>query len=422
MFYKKCDGVKPICGPCTQHPKDDDCEYTDGQSRSRTKVLEETVSRLAARVHELEHPDESTPSVTLHDPYSQFNQPLQLSLSPSLSTPESLPYSTLSPMSPTSPASNQPSGGRRLSASTCPLIMTNSTGSNLSSTSSAQPNVAPPVSGFEEPPQVAIQSLLDNFLPHAIEFGFFLDIPRFRNSTLLSLPFGHHSRPTQALLNTVYLWGLHLSQPEALADQERTMLLRALQNCTTDLLGEHPQKILHTIQVHVLLAYYFFRTGRFLEAKYHSDGAVSLALGAGLHKIRSLLPSPPPILGVVANNAVSLQEAQDDIEQGERINGFWAAFVSHKILAVALNPPSNVCGTLESPGMQIDTPWPLDIESYQEGLLLPETRGSYTVRNFLNNLGDHCQDSCSTTCMNVKASILFHKAAYLSGQWSPGTN
>jgi hypothetical protein len=146
-----------------------------------------------------------------------------------------------------------------------------------------------------------------------------VDIPRFRSSTLFSLPFGDHPRPTQALLNTVYLWGLHLSQPETLINQERTMLWRAVQHCTTDLLGEYPLKILHTIQVHVLLAYYFFRTGRFLEAKYHSDGAVSLALGAGLHKIRSLLPSPPPILRVVANNAASLQEPQDDIEQGARI-------------------------------------------------------------------------------------------------------
>jgi len=57
-----------------------------------------------------------------------------------------------------------------------------------------------------------------------------------------------------------------------------------------------------------------------------------------------------------------------------------------------------------------------------QGLLLPEMRGSYTVRNFLNNMGDNPQDGFSATAMNVKASILFHKAAYLSGQWSPGTS
>ena len=65
---QKCDGQKPICGPCLAHPRDDDCEYTDGPGRSRTKVLEDTVSRLEARLQELEHPESSTPSVQLHDP------------------------------------------------------------------------------------------------------------------------------------------------------------------------------------------------------------------------------------------------------------------------------------------------------------------------------------------------------------------
>ncbi|KAJ7646877.1 hypothetical protein FB45DRAFT_677487, partial [Roridomyces roridus] len=66
---QKCDGVKPVCGQCTRAPKDDDCEYQEGRSRSRTKVLEDTVARLEARLQELEHPEENTPSVTLYDPY-----------------------------------------------------------------------------------------------------------------------------------------------------------------------------------------------------------------------------------------------------------------------------------------------------------------------------------------------------------------
>jgi hypothetical protein len=67
---QKCDGSKPICGQCIRARRPDDCEYTDGQGRSRTQILEENISRLEARIHELEHPDESLQSVTLHDPYS----------------------------------------------------------------------------------------------------------------------------------------------------------------------------------------------------------------------------------------------------------------------------------------------------------------------------------------------------------------
>lgn len=57
-----------------RHPKDDGCEYSDAQGRSRTKVLEETIQSLQARLDELQNPQDSTPSVTLHDPYRPYNE------------------------------------------------------------------------------------------------------------------------------------------------------------------------------------------------------------------------------------------------------------------------------------------------------------------------------------------------------------
>lgn len=119
FVIQKCDGLRPICGPCARHPKDDPCEYADGPGRSRTKVLEDTVSRLEARLRELENPELSSPSVTLHDPYNpgQYEQPLSLQmpshsglqlsmspLSPPLHSPDSFAYtaSQSSPFSVTS--------------------------------------------------------------------------------------------------------------------------------------------------------------------------------------------------------------------------------------------------------------------------------------------------------------------------------
>ncbi|KAJ7814481.1 hypothetical protein B0H13DRAFT_1924806 [Mycena leptocephala] len=78
----KCDGTKPICGPCRKRPKDDECEYSEGPTRSRTKALEETVRRLEARLHELEHPEDATPSVTRYDPLAPWFPP-QRTISPS---------------------------------------------------------------------------------------------------------------------------------------------------------------------------------------------------------------------------------------------------------------------------------------------------------------------------------------------------
>ncbi|RXW23877.1 hypothetical protein EST38_g1966 [Candolleomyces aberdarensis] len=400
----KCDGVKPVCGPCRRHPKEDECEYADGPGRSRTKALEEQVSRLEARLQELENPDSTTPSVKLHDPYAQYHETQRMSKSPPLFIPpDPAPFAPLSPFSPTSTSSSLPSGSSGSSSSPLRNIPYNS-----------------PFLGNEEPSShLLIQNLLDKFLPHAAEFGFFLHPATFRTNALLHLPFGHHSRPTPALLSVVYLWGVHLGPSEALLVEEHAFLTRAVQHVSTDLLGTHPSRVLHTLQAQVLLAYYFFRTGRFLEAKWQTGAAVSLALGSGFHKIRSANNSTPVTLGLTQDTPVYLDPPQTNLEEGERINAFWAVFVLHKIITVALEPPSNVCGALEAPGIQIDVPWPLEVNGYLDGMLSPETRGNATVRSFLGGVQSSLPGSDSTSTLVAKASILFHRAAHLTGQWTP---
>lgn len=66
---QKCDGIKPACGPCSRGHKFD-CYYDQDPQKSRTAELEEMVSRLESRIHELEDPNHTTPSVYLHDPYT----------------------------------------------------------------------------------------------------------------------------------------------------------------------------------------------------------------------------------------------------------------------------------------------------------------------------------------------------------------
>lgn len=139
-----------------------------------------------------------------------------------------------------------------------------------------------------------------------------------------------------------------------------------MQHTATDLLGSHPSRVLHTLQAQVLLAYYFFRTGRFLEAKCQTGAAISLALGAGFHKLRSTNIWPPTILGLAHDAPIYLDAPQSNLEEGERINAFWAVFVLHKIITVALEPPANVCGALEAPGIVIDTPWPMETKGYAD--------------------------------------------------------
>ncbi|KAJ7288956.1 hypothetical protein C8J57DRAFT_523443 [Mycena rebaudengoi] len=167
----KCDGQKPICGPCRKHPKNDDCEYSDGPARSRTKALEDAVSRLEVRLHELEHPEVSTPSMMLHDPCASTSLP-QLTIFPlhpaSRSLPN-LPYhpqpqllspsnsllkSLSSPLSPFSPHS--PTGGSPPYQSRSPLPSPR----GIFDTRTVSPNPSKP--NVEQ-----IQTLLESFHAYA---------------------------------------------------------------------------------------------------------------------------------------------------------------------------------------------------------------------------------------------------------------
>ena len=69
---KRCDGEKPICGPCGTHPRNDECEYVDGPELSRTTSLEDMLSRLEARLLGLEN--HCAPDIILNPAYQDGGQ------------------------------------------------------------------------------------------------------------------------------------------------------------------------------------------------------------------------------------------------------------------------------------------------------------------------------------------------------------
>ncbi|KAJ7041555.1 hypothetical protein C8F04DRAFT_1079230 [Mycena alexandri] len=257
---------------------------------------------------------------------------------------------------------------------------------------------------------------VQTFRCYSFEFGFFLDWQRFR----VLLPARHSLSPgsmrsSSALLNAIYMWGAHL-----LSDNQRELHFKhkALQFVATELT---PVSFLYTIQAEVLLSYYFFHTGHFLEARAHTATAVALALGGGLHQIRSLNHPDIPVIEITEENeqGVHLPVPRDSIEEGERINGFWAVFMLQKNLSVALEPAARVNGIFETSGMQIDTPWPLEMNEYKQGLLTSDIHGDSTVCDYLHRSGVSSYHDRSSIAMNVKACILLHRAVLLHGQWRP---
>ena len=106
------------------------------------------MTRLEARLQELENPETTTPSVTLHDPYNHFRDTQRPSKSPPLFIPETIPFGPLSPFSPTSTSSSLPSG-RHWNTFSALEAMTESTGSSGSSTSPTRRFASSPFLGAE---------------------------------------------------------------------------------------------------------------------------------------------------------------------------------------------------------------------------------------------------------------------------------
>lgn len=141
---------------------------------------------------------------------------------------------------------------------------------------------------------------------------------------------------------------------------EPTLLARAVRAVTEDLESKR-YPLVQIIQAEVMLAHYFFCMGRLSEGKYHTSVAVALVLSARLHKIRSEM-SPPQ-----DEEDVLLDLPHDAIEEGERVNAFWTVYALDKEWADVSGSPSPRSAEDQSPLTIdiIDTPWPLDIESYE---------------------------------------------------------
>ncbi|KAK7447377.1 hypothetical protein VKT23_014087 [Stygiomarasmius scandens] len=76
----RCDGVRPVCGPCSA--SNNNCKYSDG-GPSEDQMLQEEIALLESRLEKLQNPGGLSQSMTLHSPYhgssGPATKPLQLS-------------------------------------------------------------------------------------------------------------------------------------------------------------------------------------------------------------------------------------------------------------------------------------------------------------------------------------------------------
>lgn len=183
----------------------------------------------------------------------------------------------------------------------------------------------------------------------------FLVPDRFYQSFLLPLPIGHFSRPTAALLNVVYLWGVHLSPSRPGIYDESGFLRSTLYYLSEDLSGSHPHKVIHTIQAEILLSYYYLKKGKLLEGSYHANAAMSLSLSAGLNQ--NVTAEEITSASDQESSATRIPPPVDVAEEGERIDAFWAAIILNNYWVAIQESHSMLGDPLDT---SIDTPWPTD--------------------------------------------------------------
>ncbi|KAH7873805.1 uncharacterized protein C8R40DRAFT_1196668 [Lentinula edodes] len=307
---QRCDGRKPVCGPCTKSPSLGDCEYA-GVGHTYADRLQEQISVLEARLEQLQTPtvvDARQDSIALHDPYSS-SAPIS-----SYAASRGEAYDTIAVL-----------------------------------------------------PQE--KDLLETFLPYASYFGFFLDarslVKAFSNP--ISDP---NQRPTSALSASMILLGAHFSthlahNVNSSSELMEKYLSKAIQAVSLGLSEYHPHRILHTLQSYVLVAYYFLLHKRSLEGRWHLDKAVSLIISAQMHRIRSS--------DFTHTTPASLSAAQSASEEGECINAMWTVFALNCLWSAVEGVPASIAyttdqGRVDTPwpldsGRYSDTTFPQNFKS-----------------------------------------------------------
>ena len=186
-------------------------------------------------------------------------------------------------------------------------------------------------------------------------------MPRFLTQLRASIPPTAQSPLPAALVHAVQLIGLLFVNDSSLQQQEQRKLALVLQTLSGDM---DPARIMYTLQAEVLISYYFFHRNRRLEGSYHIAAAVSIAVACKLHKIRSaswVMQHP----GAPSGQEVQLFPPTDDIEEGERIRAFWTVFSLDRCWTIWTGS-SSVFIIKSTVATQVDTPWPSEMEEYEQ--------------------------------------------------------
>ncbi|KAJ7090422.1 hypothetical protein B0H15DRAFT_838560 [Mycena belliarum] len=387
----KCDGTRPVCNQCIKMNRDEECEYDDKKHKSRTQKLKEKLSLLEQRLRELESEscealspsNSSSGSSSLGLPATQHPspelapQPSMFDPTPTHGSPSIIPI--LDPdclgnfdnlfeynWSGSSSSSSLYGGvsgygtpGFELDVrmvmdaedpdQTVHPFLEMSPFSSIPS-SSELPHM--PRWNPEDPlPYENKRILLDIFMAHRHQCWFDGQMERFALSNTTH-QFGFEPHP--ALMNAIYLLGCHFARSPYCSEIESIFFTRALHEITVAL--DNSDRLVDIVQASCLLAVYLYINCRSLEGYCHSFSAARLAVGLGLHQLRSM-PDDPQLAYSEETTPIPIPPPRDRAEVGDRIAAFWQVFMVDRCWSVASGLPIALPDG-DCPQVRIKTPWP----------------------------------------------------------------
>lgn len=405
----RCDAGQPHCTNCVKGKKD--CQYAAGRAKTKTQLLREKIQDLESKIRALE-----TASAARH---SEGNSPAgdSSSSSPhngSSADPDDLigsPGSEFRTILGAAPSGSSSSHGVNSAAVSLSgdLDLHNSNdfynpdyytasnslwgqpgaGLDLPPSSSSASSHSGDGKWWEqpEPPREIRDFLVGVFLQRNEDFHFYLDKTRF----LLSLDSPQPDCPHSSLLNAIYLLGCHFTNQPEWTVHEPMFLSRAREALLASL--AHSDRLFDFLMASNLVAYYLYRTGRFLEGHHQTAGASRFAVSCGLHQIvspvlednqpessRSIRASAPWSVSdmSVRRPGSMLTPPRNGLELGQRIIVFWQTYLLDKLGSAVTSLPGSLPDEAD-PLTEILTAWPRTLEEYELGDVRSDETA--TIRN-----------------------------------------
>ncbi|TDL21887.1 hypothetical protein BD410DRAFT_283360 [Rickenella mellea] len=356
----KCDGVRPTCRAC--RPASRECTYTSAGTFS-TQYLEGETPQLQTHAHGLE--DHTHDAVILRDPYAAYAEAQTMRTSQSRHAHQQGEES-------------EPVG------SSITLQMNHE----------------------------VLSMLVGKFFERGELLGFSLE--KSRSIEQINLPISNPNFPHVALLNTIYLWALQILNSSASSRLIPLYVAEATRAINNARNSQDSRIRVQIIQAEALLALFFYSNGRLVEGQYHSAGAVSMALTAGLHCTNPIGAGSSSSFGnLVPTTTFILPQPHDPAEAAERTRLFWAVYSLDACWSVVSRSPPKIMDS-GNQATAIKIPWPVSTNEYQAMYLRGLHATSNTIQEFYA-IGQSPQNSCgvSSSTLRAQASALLKHAIHL---------